>query len=390
MSQRISNELFRKRFYDMDGSNNFELLDTYQKFNIPVRIKCLRCDYIFKKTPNSFQGKNRNKCNCPKCDVITSRLIPGFNNLATKRPDISILLKNYEDGQRNTVYSDTKVIFICPQCHHELEKKIKDVVKNGLSCSFCSDGISYPNKFMAHILDNLGINFDPEYQINNSQLRFDFYFEINKIKYLVELDGALGHGVCNTYNMTVNEQIQRDYEKDCLAINNEYHLIRIDCKYKKMEERKEYVINSILNSELSNILNLKNIDFEDIDKKCNQSIIVQIGDSWNQGVCSYDDFEKIYHLKRPGIRRFLKQACAIGIISEDYKSVLSKIRLLSNKKLQASKGHRVQCIETGEIYVSIAEAQRKTGIYSIGDVLNGKRQHAGKLNGVKLSWKLVS
>ena len=48
-----------------------------------------------------------------------------------------------------------------------------------------------------------------------------------------------------------------------------------------------------------------------------------------------------------------------------------------NERAGRSRGKKVHCIETGEIYYSTEEAKRQTGIGHIGDVCRGNRRVAG-------------
>lgn len=67
-----------------------------------------------------------------------------------------------------------------------------------------------------------------------------------------------------------------------------------------------------------------------------------------------------------------------------------KNRMLANLdrsgKASAAKQKRVECVETGEIYTSVREAERATGIphSNISQVCNGKRQTAHKFH-----WRFV-
>ena len=47
------------------------------------------------------------------------------------------------------------------------------------------------------------------------------------------------------------------------------------------------------------------------------------------------------------------------------------------KRAARSRGKKVRCIETGEIYYNASDAHRQTGIGHVGDVCRGNRQIAG-------------
>lgn len=48
-----------------------------------------------------------------------------------------------------------------------------------------------------------------------------------------------------------------------------------------------------------------------------------------------------------------------------------------NERMARTKGKKVKCVETGEVYYSTGDAYRQTGILHIGEVCNGYRRIAG-------------
>ena len=79
---------------------------------------------------------------------------------------------------------------------------------------------------------------------------------MNGNQYIVEMDGGLGHGNVNYIGEVDTEGRYVDNIKNDLANKHNITLIRIDCFYKALEERFEYIKNNILISDLKNILNL--------------------------------------------------------------------------------------------------------------------------------------
>lgn len=388
MSKKITQEEFERRIFLKQG-NKFTIIGKYQKWNIPVKFQCNNCKYIFSKTPNNMFYRN---VLCPACNKTSAKCIEGINDLWTTRPDIAKLLKDPKIGYKYKEYSDIVTDFICPSCGKSLTKTIHEVSDGGLHCNYCSDGLSYPNRFMSNLLNKLDIDFIPEYIIKPYSYRYDFMFIYNKIKYLIEMDGYFGHGCMNTHNKTISEQIDIDKNKDKIAKENGFILIRIDCKYTNIEyrNRMNYIINSIKDSMLNDLFDLNDIDYEEINKQSLVSIIKLISDAWNNGVHSYEELIDMFKIKHEGIRRYLKNGCELGLIQDSYEDLLKIIRLASNKKLQKTKGCQVICNETGEFFVSISEAQRKTGAKNIIRCLRGINNYSGKLkDGTKLTWRIA-
>ena len=102
---------------------------------------------------------------------------------------------NKEDAYKYTKCSNKKVYVKCPDCGSIKKDKVRinDLYRYGFSCKKCGDNISYPNKFMYNILDQLNIDFIPEYSPEwLGRKRFDFY--IPSLSLIIEMDGGLGHG----------------------------------------------------------------------------------------------------------------------------------------------------------------------------------------------------
>ena len=84
-------------------------------------------------------------------------------------------------------------------------------------------------------------------------------------------------------------------------------------------------------------------------------------------------------------KRKMSETCKGKKFSEETKSKMSEARkgMFINRKDMSKK---VLCIETGEVFNSAQDAQRKTGIYqsNISLACNGKRQTAGGVH-----WRFV-
>lgn len=353
-----------------------------------VEIVCNKCGYVFTRSPQTLhQGRSI----CPRCNpkIATLEVIRGVSDLCTTDPDIANLLLNKDDGvfvKRNSA----KVLdFVCPNCNRVISKKVANVTSRGkLVCPACSDHISYPNKFIYHLLSKLGVDFDPEFIIVGYPYRYDYHFSHLGIEYLIEMDGGMGHGNVDIFGSSKEDQIARDNDKDIIAIKHGYSLIRIDCKYKA--NRFEYVKNSVINSKLSDLFDLSVLDMQEIDRLSMTSVIPEIAKAWNSGIHSYYKLKDIFKYNRPAIRRYLKMACIAGIIPMEYADVLKEIRIASNRHLQITKGTPVKCLTTGEEFVSIAEAQRKYQIGNLHEHLHKKRKYCGKLkDGTKLAWCFI-
>ena len=241
---------------------------------------------------------------------------------------------------------------------------------------------------MTNILSLLNINFETEYRIGNYPYRYDFYFNYNGMNYLIEMDGAYGHGCNELSKMTIDEQIFIDNTKDKIASENDYIMIRIDCKYRSDKNKYEYVRNNIISSQLNDIFDISNEILDYANLLSQTSNIYKLAELWNSGIHSYKEISDILHIGRPTIRKYAKQCIELKLIDCNYNDFLSQIRLESNKQISATKGHKIICEQTNEIFNSMQEAMRIKQLTSLPAYFYKHRKYCGKLeDGTKLTWR---
>ena len=393
MVNRISQEEYERRVQEK-YNGKYIVISPYINSVSKVTLRCTQCGNELQRIAVSVTQASGNTC-CPICDrkLITQNcVIRGVNDLWTTHKEVAALLKNPEDGYKYTAGSNIKVPFICSNCGNERIKMIVEVVRNGLSCPMCGDGVSYPNKLMANLLKANGIDYDTEYYIPGYKFRYDFHFVINDIDYLVEMDGALNHGTIDLPNMSIQDRNDNDLRKNLIAKENGYHLIRIDCRYTESQDRFEYIKNSIISSELSDLLNDLS---EDTFNKCdivalNTSYIKEVADAWNSGVHSSEKLQKLLKLSRNTIRKYLRNASKIGLIKESDDEITNKLCEAGIESRSFKQGQPVMCIETGEVFPTIA-ATRRAGYPRVDAYLQNQTHYSGMLpDGTKLTWKKIT
>lgn len=256
-------------------------------------VKCSSCGQIFDIREGNLDKGDR-------CGICSNhKIVKGINDLWTLRPDIAKLLTYPEEGYLYTEFSNANLDITCDKCGNKLGKKsICDISLKGLSCKYCSDGISYPNKFMALFLNEMHENYKsevifdwckfPDYKDSNKITFGKYDFVLEQRKLIFEVDGGLGHGFIKHSKSNVNhaEAIYKDKMKDKLALENGYSIIRISCKYKDSSKKKDYMISSIKKN-LSKIFDIDNINWDDIDKKANnRSLLIEACNLYNEGLSS--------------------------------------------------------------------------------------------------------
>lgn len=113
------------------------------------------------------------KSGCSCCGGRTA--VKGINDISTIRPDLIKYFIDINDAYTHTIYSEDKVCVKCPICGFEKQIIIHNLTRSGLGCNRCSDGISYPEKFIMSVLNQLHIKYITQYRIDGYKYKYDFY-----------------------------------------------------------------------------------------------------------------------------------------------------------------------------------------------------------------------
>lgn len=281
------------------------------------RFKCKKCGY---DCSNSYvrgeykeyiwytSSQINRSIKCPCCGG-NNTVSPLINSIAKLRPDLIEYFVNKEDSYKYSVYSNKKVMLRCINCNEKKNMIISNFIKSGFSCPVCSDKFSIGEKIMYSVLKSLHINFIKEMTnttftwCNNK--RYDFYIE--KYNMIIEINGKQHYdGGFETYGGRCLEEEQYiDDIKYNLAIKNgikEY--IKIDA-YKS---DFEYIKNSIINSKLSEIIDISKINWDGImDFVYNHTLVKDICKYWNENNdCKRNYVCKLYNISNNTLSCYLK------------------------------------------------------------------------------------
>lgn len=344
--------------------------------------ECLICGHKWNPyVQNLLEG-----CGCPECAKRSSGMaVRGVNDLWTTHPHIAKMLKNPDDGYLYTYGSKKSSTFICPDCGYEYNARFNSMTIDMKKCPRCSDGISYPEKFMRDILEQLKINYISQYSPQwAGKMMYDFYFQFNDVDYILEMDGSFHYEDNEAANMVT---IKNDEIKNQLSLEHNITLIRIDYNYIDIRNRFEYIKQSILNSDVANVLDLSLVDFNHCDMVAQNSLVIKAGQLWDSGIHSLSEISKILHVNTNTVRRYLKSTEEYGISTfcdYDYNLLVKEI----GYKIAGIKGSKpIRCITTGEIYPQQSHAISLYG-NGVSLCINGKRKRAGKLpDGTWLQWE---
>jgi len=259
------------------------------------------------------------------CNVCHSfKVLNGYNDLWTTHPEVASLLKYQEEGYNLSYGSNKSEIFICPDCGYEKKHIVYMIIGKGFSCPKCGDGFSYPNKFAFNLLEQLDIDFTPEYNPDwIKPKKYDFSFKVNSKKYIVEMDGLLGHGNNNTLsNLTAKETQEIDDYKDKLAREHGIEVIRINCTKSELA----YIKNNIIHSKLNELFDLSLVNWGKCNEYALNSLVKISCNYWNDGIKNTKNIAKIMKLSRNTIIKYLKQGAKLGWCDYDPEEEIRKSR----------------------------------------------------------------
>lgn len=313
MNRRLSQQEFLKRVED--SGTTCKPLDEYTRMFDNIRWQCSNYDnHIWYATPANIL-KSKNATGCPYCSG--QKVLKGFNDLWTTHPNIASCLCNKNLGYEVSSGSRKKADFLCPQCGSAISNiTIKDAVRYNLPCPCCSDGVSFPERFVSNMLNQLGINYTHDKSLSwSNNKRYDFYIE--KYNLIIETHGEQHYDDNKQWDGdTVETERLNDEDKFNVAISNgiKFYVV-LDCR----KSDGNYIKESILNSELNKLFNLSNIDWNKCETDSYKSNIVKACDLWVGGLHSTKEISNILHLNRVTIINYLNKGTKYGICNYNGK-----------------------------------------------------------------------
>lgn len=209
---------------------------------------------------------------CPYC---SNQKINNTNCVATTHPWVMSYLVNKEDAYKYSHgNSKDKVKIKCPICGREKYISLPYLIKNDSIGCPCSKGISYCERMMISILDQLGEDYI--YQLTkfnvdwiSSNIRYDFAI-LNK-SIIIEMNGRQHYE--DGFGKSVVEQKSKDEKKEELSSPYIDNYIVIECK----KSNFDYIKNNILkNEQLKRLINMSNINWDKCRRDAESSLLKEI------------------------------------------------------------------------------------------------------------------
>jgi len=180
--------------------------------------KCKKCKGEWNANINTRSSQGNG---CPYCSG--HRVLIGFNDLKTKRPDLAKEWsnKNKHGPEFYSVGSGVKVIWKCQKCHYEWKSTINNRASLNRGCPQCN--ISKGENKVYDILTKYKVKFDQQKRFSDCRfknpLAFDFYLPGYNV--CIEYQGEQHYEFCKGIHKTkkrfnesqTRDQIKRDYCK---------------------------------------------------------------------------------------------------------------------------------------------------------------------------------
>ena len=234
--------------------------------------------------------------------------------------------------------SEKKIMARCPDCGNLKQIAPAQLTKHGLSC-ICGDSISFANKFVYNVLQQLHMHIDCEYTPAwANHKRYDCY--LKEYNMIIENHGLQHYEECFYPHKTLQYEQENDLLKQNLALCNgiNYYII-IDCRYSTLTWIKE----SIMKSLLPQILQFKeeDIDWNAALQYATSSLVKIAADLYNDGLSPSEIGVKL-QISKTAIWRWLKVATELK---------------LCNYKIESSTAKKsVYCVELDITFDSIRKA----------------------------------
>lgn len=336
-----------KREYENGGwSNN----------NVRGWYKCRHCGEFMNKQKGNFKIQfficPTNKCNGVKYGT-RGVVLKGINDLATTHPHLTKYLVDKKDAYKYSANSGQKVKVKCIECGDIKETKLCNLTRYGAGCPVCSDGFSYPEKFVGGLLKQLGVDFKTQYSIDG-RTRYDFYLPFYNC--VIETHGMQHYkwGFEGIGGRTLEEEQENDRYKEKLAEENGIkHYIIIDSR----ESNLIWMKNSVLNTELPILLQFEecSIDWISVAINCEKSMVKEICDYFNTYGGNACNIGELFGISYLTANRYLTRGTELGWCN--YTKELKRQLMCNSNKGKKTQGAN---IKTGELvkFNSAYEASR--------------------------------
>lgn len=283
------------RFQIGDIINNIEIIDTKNIKNCKkYQYRCLECGEIGWTTEYSLRNNFKHHCTIP---TTAPWMIPYFPN-------------GYEEANKYTHSSSKRIYPICPNCKNQSKKSVMIKAlyqKKSFQC-ICNDNISYGEKFFISFLEQLNIDYVHQYSLKGLRKIYDFY--IPSLNAIVETHGEQHY--IDSFGFT-GKTLEEEQKNDELKM--QYALSHGISKYIVIDARKsnkEWLKEHILSTELSELFDCTNIDWDVCHRFTLKSRIVEVCEYIMKHSaqaledCDLEWYMKRFHIQKSTLKHYIK------------------------------------------------------------------------------------
>ena len=242
----------------------------------------------------------------------------------------------------------------------------------------------YPNKFIYALLNQLHVEYIPEYYDDWSDNRkYDVY--IPALNCIIENHGEQHYTHRGTFKGKSLEEEQRndDYKKILAQQNGIVHYVVLDCRESNVSWIKRSISDSILPTLLT--FDVKDIDWIACHQFALSNMVKRVATEWENGGGVQDIMDRL-SIGRTTTSRYLTLAAEQGWCSytprDGYLRGCKKRSGANN-----TSARPVYCVDNHTVFSYIVEACKALGISSasnIGTCCIGERDRAGGYH-----WKYI-
>jgi rubrerythrin len=292
-----------------DINNNIRIDECFKKDSYKrYKYTCLICGHKGEK--NEVDMK---RFGCPICN--NKRFVdPSINGIKITHPNIYKMIID-KDAEYYSYGSAHKVHWRCPLCNNINFTAIKNLTSDKpTGCSYCGDGISYPEKILYGVLSYIStsyikqISFD--WSMNKKYDAFDngIFIEIHGQQHYVKSFEKCG-------GRTLEEEKENDKLKKKLALIN-FKTIKDYITIKAYPEKFDVIKENILKSNISKFYDVSKINWEIVRKNAESSLVCCVSKDYNDGI-SINSLSIKYNLSNSTIVRYLHKGTVLGICNYD-------------------------------------------------------------------------
>ena len=228
--------------------------------------------------------------------------------------------------------------------------QIDSIKRRGTIACICGDGISYPEKFISEMLNQLNIDYICQLSKRNfnwcKDYRYDFYLPTYNI--IIEANGRQHYKDCK-WTKVKNVQINDTYKKELANKNNISKYITIDCRYSELDWVKE----SVFKSDISKLFDVSIVDWKRCEEFALNNKVKEVCDYWNSKKDSetIKDLAKVFNLSDVTIRKYLNNGNKINWCNYD-----GKLEMIKSGKSRVEVGRKKVEVFKENTYLGIFES----------------------------------